>query len=355
MKKLFTKAQIVERDTADNSFTAIASTATVDRHGEIVSVEGWDLTNFKKNPVLLWSHDHTIPAIGKATKIWVEGYGQSAKLKFTGVWQTVTEEGRAAAELVAQGILNSFSVGFIPTDMEGNKYTQQELLEVSLVNVPANPDAVLASYKSLKDKGFSDNVAKTITQQFMQTGNVRKDLFSKERGLLQDELDAEAMWEAKRENMEDVWDIVYALCDVYFDEATPVEDFNTLVTEMIGILTKVADGTFDNSAEDPEDAEKSIKVVDKPTKQNETEDNQAKVPSATAPKTNSQTVLRSRQSLTKAIVKATDKLLEDKSKQSNEESVKLIKAIKRAGEILSQSHKGELRNGTTSRTDGEES
>jgi hypothetical protein len=29
------------------------------------------LKNFKKNPVLLWAHDHTIPAIGTATKIWV--------------------------------------------------------------------------------------------------------------------------------------------------------------------------------------------------------------------------------------------------------------------------------------------
>jgi hypothetical protein len=43
----------------------------------------------------------------------------------------------------------------------------------------------------------------------------------------------------------------------------------------------------------------------------------------------------SRQSLTKSIVKASDLLLADKSKSlSNDESVKLVKVIKRAGEIL---------------------
>lgn len=350
-QKLFTKAQIVKQDAALGTFTAVASTATVDRHGEIVSPAGWDLENFKKNPVLLWSHDHTIPAIGKATKIWIEGFGDAAKLMFSGVWQTVTDEGKAAAQLVADGILNSFSVGFIPSEMEGNTYTEQELLEISLVNVPANPDAMMLAYKSLKDNGFSEAVAKQVTQQFAGMGSVRRDLFTAERGALQDELDEEAMWEAKCENMSDIWDIMWALCDVYYSSDTPVEDFAPLITEMIGILQTVVDGTFvsPDDAEDAndvvEDSAKPDKVVDKPIKTRKTVDNKAKVPEPTAPATPSQT-LRSRQSLTKAIVKASDQLLADKSKSlANDESVKLVKVIKRAGEILSKSHKGEMKNG----------
>lgn len=160
-EKFFTKATI-EKSNDDGSFTAIASTSMVDRHGESVSPDGWDLKNFKNNPVLLWAHDHTIPAIGKATKVWVDGKGKSAKLMFSGVWQTVTEHGKAASQLVSEGILNSFSVGFMPYDMDGNTYTKQELLEISLVNVPANPQAMMLAYKSLKKSGFEEKTMKDI-------------------------------------------------------------------------------------------------------------------------------------------------------------------------------------------------
>lgn len=342
MKKLFTKAQITKQDANAGTFEAIASTATVDRHGEIVSVEGWDLANFKKNPVLLWSHDHTIPAIGVATKIWVEGFGESAKLKFAGKWQTVTEYGKAAAQLVADGILNSFSVGFIPSEMEGNKYTQQELLEISLVNVPANPDAMMLAYKSLQKGGFDEKLAKQITQDFAGLGSIRKDLFTAERGALQDELDDEAAWEAKCENMRDVWDVMYALCDVYYDRETPVEDFAPLVTEMIGILGTIVDGTF-VSPEDAVEESASDKVIDKKSKTNKTVDKKAKV-QPTAPETPSQKELRKKQQLTKAIVKASDQMLSGKEGLKPKD-VKMVKVIKRAADMLSKSNKGDLKNG----------
>lgn len=160
MANYYTKAEITEK--ANGTFTAIASSNKVDRHGEIVSVEGWDLKNYKKNPVLLWAHDHTIPAIGKATKIWVEGTGKNAKLMFSGVWQEATELGKAVKSLVEDGIINSFSVGFMPIDMDGNTYTKQELLEISLVNVPANPEAMMRAYKSLNKSGFDNDTMQQL-------------------------------------------------------------------------------------------------------------------------------------------------------------------------------------------------
>lgn len=347
LSKRLVKAQIVDKDVANNSFTAVASTATVDRHGEVVSVDGWNLENFKKTPVILWSHDHTKMAIGKATKIWVEGFGDAAKLMFSGVWQTVTEEGKAAAQLVADGILNAFSVGFMPTEMVGNTYTEQELLEISLVNVPANPDAVRLAYKSLKDSGFSEEVAKSVTQQFVGMGSVRKDLFSAERGAIQDELDVEAAWEAKCENMEDIFEIFWAFCDVYYDEATPVDDFTKLMVEMIALFQQVADGDYADADDDPavEDKIDDDQVIDKPAKTSKTVDNTVKAPPAAAPKAPSQTI-RTRQSVTKAIVKAADQLLADEKRGSTkDERVQLAKIIKRGAEILSKSNKGEIRNG----------
>jgi HK97 family phage prohead protease len=347
MKKKFLTASFVEKDVTANTFTAVASTATVDRHGEIVSVDGWDLEKFKQNPVLLWSHDHTIPAIGKATKIWVEGFGDAAKLMFSGIWQTVTEEGKAAAQLVADGILNSFSVGFIPTEMVGNKYTEQELLEISLVNVPANPDAMMLAYKSLKDNGFNEDVAKKITQQFASMGAVRKDLFKAERGALQDELDEEAAWEAKYENMDKLYDIFWAFCDVYYNKDTPVEDFVPLVSEFITILQTIVDGTYVDPEDDTDDGDVIAEavVIDKPKDNSKTVDKTAKAPEAAAPKVPSQK-LRTQQSITKAIVQASDQILTgEKNGMPKDEMVKLVKIIKRGGEILSKSNKGDLNNG----------
>lgn len=159
MEQLFTKAEI---EATDKGLLAVASTAVEDRHGEVVSVDGWDLKNFKKNPVLLWAHDHYSPAIGVAKSIKVEGEGKKARLIFEPVFHDATDQAKALKRMVEEGILNSFSVGFRPLEMDGNMYTSQELLEISLVNVPANPDARMMAYKSLKDAGFTDEVAKSV-------------------------------------------------------------------------------------------------------------------------------------------------------------------------------------------------
>lgn len=155
-EKIYTKAELTEK--SEKEFTAVASSAIEDRHGEVIDQSGWDLKNFKKNPVLLWAHDHYLPAIGRATKIWTE----NGKLMFKGMWSSATELGRACQQLVQEGTLNSFSVGFMPYEMDGNTYIKQELLEISLVNVPANPDAMMAAYKSLKKSGFAADTIKQL-------------------------------------------------------------------------------------------------------------------------------------------------------------------------------------------------
>lgn len=156
---LYTKALIEKADNGE--ITAIASTAVEDRQGEIVEVEGWDLKDFKANPVILWGHDHSQLPIGKATKTWIEGSGKQAKLMTKIAFQEVTELGRAVKQLVADGVLKTLSVGFMPVDADGNRFTKQKLLEISVVNVPANPQAMMLGYKSLKDNGFDDE---TITK-----------------------------------------------------------------------------------------------------------------------------------------------------------------------------------------------
>jgi hypothetical protein len=152
--------------------------------------------------VLLWSHDHTIPAIGTATKIWVEGFGDSGQADVQRhVAKPLPRKGRLPHELVKQGILNSFSVGFIPSEMEGNKYTRARAAGDLPRQRTCQSDAVMLAYKSLKENGFSEQVAKQVTQQFAGIRPYARICSRPSAGALQDELDEEAAWEAKYENM----------------------------------------------------------------------------------------------------------------------------------------------------------
>lgn len=141
---------------------AIFSTQDVDRHGDVVLQEGWDLVNFKKNPVILNSHNYGDAAevIGKASQVKIDGKKLVGKITFA-----VNENPKAKVifDLYAGGFLNAFSVGFIPTKFKDNKdgtkdwYTieEAELLEVSAVSVPANARALA------KAKGIDIDVLPT--------------------------------------------------------------------------------------------------------------------------------------------------------------------------------------------------
>lgn len=135
----------------------IASSSTPDRDGESVLPEGGDFKNFKKNPVILASHNYRDFPIGKATKIWVEGKKVLFKMKFS----EATQSAKDAYELVKEGILNTFSIGFIPREYDEEKkiINKWELLEISVVSVPANPDAVVVA-KGLKENDLAQKLCK---------------------------------------------------------------------------------------------------------------------------------------------------------------------------------------------------
>ena len=155
MNTNYVKATIEEKKA--DEFTAVASSSVVDRQGEIIEQSGWDLKNFKNNPILLWMHDHTKP-LGKATRVWLDKTGGTPVLKFKGVISDATEWGKAAKQLMEEGILNSFSVGFRANEIDDNTITKAELYEISLVTVPANPEARLVAGKALKDAGISEDI-----------------------------------------------------------------------------------------------------------------------------------------------------------------------------------------------------
>lgn len=137
---------------------AIASDGAVDRDGEIIDPSGWDLKNFKANPVLLWAHQSTGLPIGTAENIGIKTMDGEKKLVFSPVFHDITPEAIAIGKMYESGILTSFSVGFRPLESDGTKYTKQELLEISGVPVPANQNARVIA----KAAGISEKMAERI-------------------------------------------------------------------------------------------------------------------------------------------------------------------------------------------------
>jgi HK97 family phage prohead protease/HK97 family phage major capsid protein len=140
--------------TVDDGMEFILSDATPDRFDDVVEPTGWVFDNFKKNPIALFNHNSDFP-IGTWKNIRVENKALRANLvpapKGT---SPRIDEIRA---LIDAGILRATSVGFRPIEQRAREgstrggllYTKAELVETSLVSIPANPNA-LAVAKSLK-------------------------------------------------------------------------------------------------------------------------------------------------------------------------------------------------------------
>ncbi len=127
--------------TDSGTFEVIISTADEDRQGEVIDQNGWDFTNYKNNPVVLWGHNYYELPIGVTDEIFTNDKGQTiAKGRFA------PEEANPFAQQVRRlydaKIVKTTSVGFIAREMEGNVITKAELLEFSFVPVPANPMAL---------------------------------------------------------------------------------------------------------------------------------------------------------------------------------------------------------------------
>jgi len=143
------RGDIVKRvDEENRTVEFIISTADVDRDNDTIQVAGWDLKSFKKNPVVLFGHDHGGLPIAKAPNVKIEdGKLVSGPTQFP-------EKGTfpfadTVFEMLKQGFLNSVSAGFIAKqsvmndERGGVDFQKQELIEFSVVPVPSNPNALV--------------------------------------------------------------------------------------------------------------------------------------------------------------------------------------------------------------------
>ena len=149
----FIKAETKILDEKEGIISAVVSTESVDRDGDIIRQEGWDLRHFKAHPVLLSSHNYRglTNQIGEWTRMEVVGK------ELVGEARYYIGQGNPEADwgfFLAGRDKAAFSVGFMPDmaqakELQGDgktsyEFKAQELLEVSQVTVPSNRQSLQA-------------------------------------------------------------------------------------------------------------------------------------------------------------------------------------------------------------------
>jgi hypothetical protein len=145
-------------DAGDVVATYTMSTDVVDRPGDRIDQTGWDLSEFRSNPVMLFGHDANSPPVGKALGAAVVAGALRGTFKFTP--ESVYAFGATVGRLVKGGFLSAGSVGFMPVDVRVAEdrinpddawsrlqppldFVKSKLLEFSAVPIPANPEALV--------------------------------------------------------------------------------------------------------------------------------------------------------------------------------------------------------------------
>jgi uncharacterized protein len=141
--------------TEDDDFvriSGIASTPTTDRVGDIVEPLG---AKFKTPMPLLWQHRHDQPVghvtFAKATKQGIPFEAQLPNIKEPGRLKTRIDE---AIQSLKYQLISAVSIGFSAVEGQveridtGFRYKEWEWMELSLVTIPANSEAVITAIKS---------------------------------------------------------------------------------------------------------------------------------------------------------------------------------------------------------------
>ena len=177
--KIFNLTSTFKSDVSDDGeikIRGMASTADFDRAGDSISAEAWSkggLDNFSNNPIILFNHDYNRP-IGRATKVTSVDGGLHLEAR-------ISNAAKDVAELVKDGVLGAFSVGFRVKDADYVKETDglmikdAELFEVSVVSVPCNQAATFSLAKSFDSTEEYEEFKKTFTSVDLAGQSLAKD------------------------------------------------------------------------------------------------------------------------------------------------------------------------------------
>lgn len=193
MQRMYSLLTVKAVDEDQRVIRGIATTPSPDRVGDIVEPMG---VQFKNPMPLLHQHNHRLP-VGTVTfdKATDAGITFEARLPIivgddTGELKSRVDTAWAEVKL---GLVRGVSIGFRAKEYSfmddgGIRFTQSEVLELSLVTVPANADAVIQTIKSidapllaatgktaekLKHPGFGTVIADHITTLPVDAGQLK--------------------------------------------------------------------------------------------------------------------------------------------------------------------------------------
>lgn len=148
--------QTTVKDMGNGTFSCTVTTTDPDRMGESIDTQGIDYAAYMNNPVVLYGHDYQGLPIGKTTKL------SSFKNKMVCQFQLAIAEYPFAATVAAMikgGYLNAVSIGGIVKQWDSTftNIEQMEMVEYSVVPVPANPNALItASFEKATGKSAQE-------------------------------------------------------------------------------------------------------------------------------------------------------------------------------------------------------
>lgn len=221
----------------------VGSTESYDRVKDRMLMAGVILANYLKNPIILPNHNYMSQAIGKAIEVRIEGAKLIFKIQFA-----ETDLGKEWYYLYANKYMNASSIGFDPSEytlnsMGGYDFTKWELLELSLVTIPCNPEAIQRAYedghisKSLYESIKKEDGEEMTSEEIKALmGDALKPITEKVKGLEENKIKADEQLTAK--NLE----IVTLTAKIKELEDKVVKSGATLSKSTVDALTNVVEG-----------------------------------------------------------------------------------------------------------------
>lgn len=159
-------AELEVRNT-DSGMEFVISTAAVDRHGTVINPRGWELESFRANPIMAFQHNTSSTDPDDILGTWDirSEMGPDGRMQLVGKPNFEDADLNPKADKIRRkieaGTLRAVSVGFMPLEYHwGDKRNGENeevlyldknaLLEVSIVAVPSNPEALKRSMDTLR-------------------------------------------------------------------------------------------------------------------------------------------------------------------------------------------------------------
>ena len=181
VRKQYACEEVKAYDDEKRQIKFVISTESVDRYNDKVDTKGWQTDSYEKNPVVLFAHDNRQPPVAKAVSLTKRPKKKALESVAEFVPADISPFAESLYQLYKNGFMKASSVGFRPMDYVwaeydeddkdddkdkrkgGINFKQQELLEWSLVPVPANPDALAQAKKDFNIeltplKGWAEQV-----------------------------------------------------------------------------------------------------------------------------------------------------------------------------------------------------